>query len=200
MRDGDRFVRIGGFRADYSGGRATREVGTGLIGGSFDGGDGDSDGRRIGAASAEWCGAARALNRRGGRGAGVSRDSFERHVMAELHLVRIGRRLLVPTRELERWIEREMAIPLVAELSRRATGAPVPGTARGGVASACNGEAETSAGRDQSPTLALVQVRERGRCDCIPSFEASAYARRDGKKVRRTFATSRRPSAGAPRC
>jgi hypothetical protein len=31
--------------------------------------------------------------------------------------------------------------------------------------------------------------RERGRCDCIPSFEASAYARRDGKKVRRTFAT-----------
>jgi excisionase family DNA binding protein len=48
---------------------------------------------------------------------GVSRDSFERHVMAELHLLRIGRRLLVPTRELERWIDREMAIPLVAELS-----------------------------------------------------------------------------------
>jgi integrase len=31
--------------------------------------------------------------------------------------------------------------------------------------------------------------REGGRCDCTPSFEASAYARRDGKKVRCTFAT-----------
>src|SRR5918995_2821271 len=29
--------------------------------------------------------------------------------------------------------------------------------------------------------------RDRGRCDCTPSFEASAYAKRDGKKVRRTF-------------
>jgi excisionase family DNA binding protein len=48
---------------------------------------------------------------------GVSRDSFERHVISELHLVRVGRRLLVPTQELERWIERQMAIPLVAELS-----------------------------------------------------------------------------------
>lgn len=47
----------------------------------------------------------------------VSRDSFERHVMAELRLVRVGRRLLVPVQELEHWIEREMAIPLVAELS-----------------------------------------------------------------------------------
>ena len=47
----------------------------------------------------------------------ISRDSFERHVMADLRLVRIGRRLLVPLHELERWIEHEMAIPLVAELS-----------------------------------------------------------------------------------
>jgi hypothetical protein len=30
---------------------------------------------------------------------------------------------------------------------------------------------------------------ERERCDCTPSFEASAYAKRDGKKVRRTFPT-----------
>jgi excisionase family DNA binding protein len=57
---------------------------------------------------------------------GVSRDTFERHVIAELHLVRIGRRLLIPTRELERWIEREMAIPLVAELSGQATGHRLP--------------------------------------------------------------------------
>ena len=45
-------------------------------------------------------------------------DTFERHVLANLHLVRIGRRLLVPTAELERWVEGEMAIPLLAELSR----------------------------------------------------------------------------------
>ena len=31
--------------------------------------------------------------------------------------------------------------------------------------------------------------RKHARCDCTPSFEASAYAKRDGKKVRRTFAT-----------
>ena len=29
--------------------------------------------------------------------------------------------------------------------------------------------------------------REAKACDCSPSFEASAYARRDGKKVRKTF-------------
>ena len=51
---------------------------------------------------------------------GVSRDTFERHVMPELSLVRVGRRLLVPKKELERWIEREMAMPLVAELSAAA--------------------------------------------------------------------------------
>jgi excisionase family DNA binding protein len=47
----------------------------------------------------------------------VSRDSFERHVMKELRLVRVGRRLLVPVRELDRWLEHRSAIPLVAELS-----------------------------------------------------------------------------------
>lgn len=29
--------------------------------------------------------------------------------------------------------------------------------------------------------------RTAGRCDCSPSFEAAAYAKRDGKKVRKTF-------------
>lgn len=48
---------------------------------------------------------------------GVSRDTFERHVLASLRLVRVGRRLLVPIVELERWVEREMSIPLIAELS-----------------------------------------------------------------------------------
>ena len=51
----------------------------------------------------------------------ISRDSFERHVMADLRLIRVGRRLLVQVHELERWVEGEMAIPLVAELSTRAT-------------------------------------------------------------------------------
>jgi excisionase family DNA binding protein len=48
----------------------------------------------------------------------LSRDSFERYVMPELRLVRVGRRLLVPRRELERWIDRSSAIALVAELSQ----------------------------------------------------------------------------------
>jgi excisionase family DNA binding protein len=53
----------------------------------------------------------------------VSRDTFERHVMPELRLVRVGRRLLVPMRELDDWLERNSAIPLVAELpASRSTG------------------------------------------------------------------------------
>src|SRR3954451_20711137 len=34
---------------------------------------------------------------------GVSLDTFERHVLPDLRVVRRGRRVLVPTRELERW-------------------------------------------------------------------------------------------------
>jgi excisionase family DNA binding protein len=52
----------------------------------------------------------------------LSRDSFERHVMPELRLVRVGRRLLVPRRELERWIDQSSAIALVAELSQLRNG------------------------------------------------------------------------------
>lgn len=47
----------------------------------------------------------------------VSRDSFERHVMKDVRVVRVGRRLLVPMSELEKWIDRSAATPLVAELS-----------------------------------------------------------------------------------
>lgn len=54
----------------------------------------------------------------------VSRDTFERHVMSELRLVRIGRRLLVPVRELDNWLDRRAAIPLVAELSTRRSHPP----------------------------------------------------------------------------
>lgn len=39
----------------------------------------------------------------------MSVDTFERYVMADLKLVRIGRKVLVPVRELERWIEQNAA-------------------------------------------------------------------------------------------
>lgn len=38
---------------------------------------------------------------------GMSVDSFERHVQDELRLVRRGRLVLVPVRELERWLDEE---------------------------------------------------------------------------------------------
>jgi hypothetical protein len=40
---------------------------------------------------------------------GMSVDSFERHLMADLKLVRTGRLVLVPVRELERWLEENAA-------------------------------------------------------------------------------------------
>jgi hypothetical protein len=49
----------------------------------------------------------------------MSRDSFDRYVRDELRLVRVGRKVLVPVRELERWLERNAALPLVDELRRR---------------------------------------------------------------------------------
>jgi len=47
----------------------------------------------------------------------VSRDSFERHVMGEIRLVRLGRRRLVPVVELERWVSSHSARPLLSELA-----------------------------------------------------------------------------------
>ena len=40
---------------------------------------------------------------------GVSRDYFDEHVAPELRIVRVGRRRLVPLRELEEWIDRHAA-------------------------------------------------------------------------------------------
>lgn len=40
---------------------------------------------------------------------GVSVDFLEDHVLAELRVVRRGRRRLIPLVELERWLEREAA-------------------------------------------------------------------------------------------
>ena len=39
------------------------------------------------------------------RALGVSVDFLEDHVMAELRVVRVGRRRLIPIGELERWLE-----------------------------------------------------------------------------------------------
>lgn len=47
---------------------------------------------------------------------GVSRDTFERHVLADLRVVRVGRRVVVPIRELEKYLERTASRPLQAEL------------------------------------------------------------------------------------
>jgi len=42
----------------------------------------------------------------------MSRDSFERHVLPDVRVIRRGRLLLVPVKELERWCEREAAFTL----------------------------------------------------------------------------------------
>jgi excisionase family DNA binding protein len=46
------------------------------------------------------------------RALSMSRDSFDRHVRHELRLVRRGRLVLIPVRELERWVERSAALTL----------------------------------------------------------------------------------------
>jgi len=48
----------------------------------------------------------------------ISIDSFERLVMPEVRIVRIGRRVLFAVGDLERYIERQAAAPLSAELAR----------------------------------------------------------------------------------
>jgi excisionase family DNA binding protein len=49
---------------------------------------------------------------------GISRDSFERHVLGELRVVKVGTRTVVPARELERYLERHSSVPLADELAR----------------------------------------------------------------------------------
>ena len=43
---------------------------------------------------------------------GISRDFFDAHVKPELRVVRRGRLVLVPVRELERWVEENSAAVL----------------------------------------------------------------------------------------
>ena len=37
---------------------------------------------------------------------GVSRSFFYEHILADLQVVRVGRKRLVPVKELERWLDR----------------------------------------------------------------------------------------------
>jgi excisionase family DNA binding protein len=46
------------------------------------------------------------------RAIGVSVDHFERHVLAELRVIRSGRLVLVPVAELERWARDQAAFAL----------------------------------------------------------------------------------------
>jgi excisionase family DNA binding protein len=46
---------------------------------------------------------------------GVSLDSFERHVLPHLRVVRCGRRVLIRLEELRRWAEENEALMLVGE-------------------------------------------------------------------------------------
>jgi hypothetical protein len=48
---------------------------------------------------------------------GVSVDFFEAHVQPHLDLIRKGRKVLVPTTEIERWVA-ERAAPTLPELRR----------------------------------------------------------------------------------
>jgi hypothetical protein len=43
---------------------------------------------------------------------GVSVDHFDRHAMPDLRVVRCGRLVLIPVRELERWLDENAAYPL----------------------------------------------------------------------------------------
>ena len=42
----------------------------------------------------------------------VSRDHFDEYILPRLRVVRLGRRRLIPVRELERFLEREAALTL----------------------------------------------------------------------------------------
>lgn len=48
----------------------------------------------------------------------ISVDSFERLVMPEVRIVRIGRRVLFSVGDLERYVERQAAAPLGSDLAQ----------------------------------------------------------------------------------
>lgn len=48
----------------------------------------------------------------------ISRDTFDRYVRDELRLVRVGRKVLVPVRELERWLDNAATLTVGAGTHR----------------------------------------------------------------------------------
>ena len=52
------------------------------------------------------------------RALGVSRDFFDHHVLPELRVVRRGRRRLIPTWELDRWLADNAAVTVGNDRSR----------------------------------------------------------------------------------
>ena len=47
----------------------------------------------------------------------ISLDSFERIVMGEVRVVRVGRRVLFTVADLQRWVDEHAAVPLLSQLS-----------------------------------------------------------------------------------
>ena len=39
----------------------------------------------------------------------MSRSTFERHVLPQLRVVRVGRRIIIPVPELQKWLDRNAA-------------------------------------------------------------------------------------------
>jgi hypothetical protein len=50
----------------------------------------------------------------------ISVDTFEREVMADIRVVRIGRRVLFAVADLGAWVETHSSVPLVSELPKHA--------------------------------------------------------------------------------
>jgi hypothetical protein len=50
----------------------------------------------------------------------ISIDTFEREVMPDVRVVRIGRRVMFPIADLGAWVEEHAAVPLVSELPQHA--------------------------------------------------------------------------------
>jgi hypothetical protein len=50
----------------------------------------------------------------------ISIDTFEREVMPDVRVVRIGRRVMFPIADLGGWVEEHAAVPLVSELPQHA--------------------------------------------------------------------------------
>jgi excisionase family DNA binding protein len=49
---------------------------------------------------------------------GISVDFLDEHVFRDLRVVRRGRRVLIPVKELERWLDREAALTLDVDWRR----------------------------------------------------------------------------------